>query len=78
MKIARLCLVLIFLRNAAFCDELVDSAKAIEDWIISIRRELHQIPELEFDLPKTSKAIRNVLDQLDISYKYHKQRLSIC
>lgn len=49
--------------------DFLQSAKSIEPWIIKLRRELHQIPELQFDLPKTAKAVRDVLDELNIPYK---------
>eukprot|EP00210_Caulerpa_lentillifera_P005801 g5547.t1 len=58
-------------------NDILQSSKSIEQWIIKIRRELHQIPELEFDLPKTSRVILNILDQLNISYKYPVARSGI-
>lgn len=39
------------------------------DWFIKIRRDLHKIPELDFDLPKTTKYISSILDKLNIKYK---------
>ena len=47
---------------------LLDAAKSLEPWLIDKRRELHRIPELEFDLPKTSAAVRRTLDAYGISY----------
>ena len=47
---------------------LLDAARSFEPWLIEKRRELHRIPELEFDLPKTTAAVRNVLDTYGISY----------
>ena len=38
------------------------------DYIVRIRRELHKIPELSFDLPETLKVIRRELDALGIPY----------
>ena len=38
--------------------------------IITIRRQLHQYPELSFQEYKTSKAIREVLDQWGIEYTF--------
>ncbi len=38
--------------------------------MIRWRRDLHQIPELELVLPKTVKYVSNVLDELEIPYKY--------
>lgn len=43
--------------------------KNIEDEIISWRRELHQMPEIGLDLPKTSKFVQDRLDELEIDYE---------
>jgi jasmonoyl-L-amino acid hydrolase len=40
------------------------------DWMVSIRRKLHENPELGFEEFETSKLIREELDKLGISYKY--------
>ncbi|KAK9829138.1 hypothetical protein WJX72_004097 [[Myrmecia] bisecta] len=42
----------------------------MEAWMVNIRRELHQWPELIYEEHNTSAAIRRVLDELDIPYKY--------
>ena len=39
------------------------------EWFINNRRELHKIPELDFDLPKTTKYITTILDELGVNYK---------
>jgi amidohydrolase len=41
----------------------------IHDWLVDLRRELHQIPELGYKEEKTSVKIRHVLDQLAIPYQ---------
>ena len=46
----------------------LELAKEIEDKIIYDRRKLHQIPELELNLPKTSAYICKRLDRMGISY----------
>lgn len=46
--------------------DVVSEVKKIEDKMITWRRELHAIPELELDLPQTSAYIRKVLDELGI------------
>ncbi|GAA0176685.1 M20 family metallopeptidase [Clostridium sediminicola] len=43
-----------------------DYAKKIKDEAISIRRELHQIPEIGEDLPKTRRFILNELNKYDV------------
>ncbi len=39
-----------------------------KDYIIRIRRELHQIPEVGYDLPKTLAVVRRELDAMGIPY----------
>ena len=41
---------------------------ADKDYIIGLRRELHEYPELEFDLPRTLSVVRRELDALGIPY----------
>ena len=45
-------------------------SKSMSDWIIKIRRELHEHPELMYEEFKTSKLIRRELDKLKIPYKH--------
>lgn len=42
--------------------------KADKQYIIRMRRELHQIPEIGFDLPKTLAVVRRELDAMGIPY----------
>lgn len=49
--------------------DYIKLAKDNEDLIIQMRRDLHQIPELELDLPKTSKYVKDRLDEWQIPYK---------
>lgn len=39
-----------------------------KDYIIKIRRQLHEVPELGFDLPKSSAIIRKELEAIGIPY----------
>lgn len=41
----------------------------IHDWLVDLRRELHQIPELCYQEEKTAAKICQVLDQLEIPYQ---------
>jgi len=50
--------------------QLLDEAEAARDWIVEIRRELHQYPELGFEEVRTSALIRRKLDELGIPYRY--------
>ena len=47
----------------------LDEASKEEDWLVQIRRELHQWPELMYQEHNTSLFLRKVLDNLGISYK---------
>ena len=51
-------------------NKIKDESMSISDWIISIRRELHEHPELMYEEFKTSELIRRELDKLEISYKH--------
>lgn len=42
---------------------------AFHDWLVDIRRELHQIPELCYTERKTAAKICQILDQLNIPYQ---------
>ena len=50
--------------------KIKDESKSISDWIINIRRELHEHPELMYEEFKTSELIRRELDKLKITYKH--------
>ena len=50
--------------------KIKDESKSISDWIIKIRREIHEHPELMYEEFKTSELIRRELDKLNITYKH--------
>ncbi|KAI8028868.1 IAA-amino acid hydrolase ILR1-like 3 [Camellia lanceoleosa] len=57
------------------CDQnyarsILSSAKKDRDWLVSIRRKIHENPELRFEEHNTSALIRKELDRLGISYTY--------
>lgn len=48
---------------------IIDEAKKIQDQIVAWRRELHQIPEIGVNLPKTSAFVVEKLEEMGIEYK---------
>lgn len=46
-----------------------EQAKRIEDKIIHWRRELHKIPEVGLELPKTSQYIQRQLEKMGVGYR---------
>lgn len=48
--------------------DVIKLAKENEDLCIEMRRELHKIPELELELPKTVKYVKSKLDEFGIEY----------
>ena len=50
----------------------------IKHEIINWRRELHTIPEIDFDLFKTSQYIKNELDEMGIPYVNMMAKVGIC
>ncbi len=55
--------------------KVIDSVD--KEYILSLRRELHMYPELEFELPKTLAVIRRELDAMDIPYTEEYGKSSI-
>ncbi|KAL3504195.1 hypothetical protein ACH5RR_034036 [Cinchona calisaya] len=53
-------------------DELLCFAKKKEnfEWIKSVRRRIHENPELAFEEYETSKLIREELEKMEISYRF--------
>ncbi len=49
---------------------LLEEAKAHQDWIVGIRRELHRHPELMYEEVRTSALVRRVLGELGIPFRF--------
>lgn len=56
---------------------LLQDAKALEDQIVTWRRQLHQIPEVGIHLPKTREALCSILDSMGASYRLHRETSGI-
>lgn len=52
--------------------EIIKKVKLYEDEIISNRRNLHKIPELGLELPKTSAYVMEQLDLMGIEYEFYE------
>ena len=48
-----------------------------KEYILALRHEIHEYPELEFDLPRTLAVVRRELDALGISYTEQYGKSSI-
>ncbi len=55
--------------TATSTTELLAATKAIEPWMIDIRRRLHQCPELLYDLHETSQIVREELSKVNIPFE---------
>lgn len=53
-----------------YAEEILSSAQKEKAWLVSIRRRIHENPELGFQEFNTSALIRSQLDELGISYEY--------
>lgn len=53
-----------------YAQEILSAAQKDKNWLVSIRRQIHENPELGFQEHNTSALLRRELDQLGISYSY--------
>ncbi|KAK7261743.1 hypothetical protein RIF29_28062 [Crotalaria pallida] len=62
----------IFTKSSSFTSKFLDLAKEpnVADWMVDIRRKIHENPELGYEEFETSELIRSELRKLGISYKH--------
>ncbi|GLJ55272.1 hypothetical protein SUGI_1186110 [Cryptomeria japonica] len=53
-----------------YATELMDAAKSDIEWLKSIRRRIHEYPEVMFEEYNTSALIRSELDRIGVSYEW--------
>ena len=54
-----------------------EECKDLQEYIVGLRRDLHQIPEVGFDLPKTQAYVTAELDKIGIPYVCSEKDSSI-
>lgn len=52
---------------------MFEKCKELQSYIVSVRRELHQVPEIGTNLPGTQAIIARELDQMGVSYKKNQR-----
>lgn len=50
-------------------ENILQNIEKNNQWFIITRRELHKIPELDFELPKTVAYVTSLLDEMGLTYK---------
>lgn len=58
------------LDETSYAKEILSAAQKDKDWLISVRRRIHENPEHRFQEYNTSALVHKELDKLGISYSY--------
>lgn len=56
--------------DQTYATQILSSAQNEKNWLISVRRKIHENPELLFQEHNTSALIRSELTKLGISYSF--------
>lgn len=56
--------------DQTYATQILSSAQNDKNWLISVRRKIHENPELLFQEHNTSALIRSELTKLGISYSF--------
>ncbi|KAL4187066.1 hypothetical protein AMTRI_Chr09g17040 [Amborella trichopoda] len=51
-------------------DAILEAAKREKEWLVSVRREIHEQPELSFEEHNTSALVRRELHGIGVSYSF--------
>jgi len=49
--------------------DLLTDARAVRDWMVTLRRRIHRHPELGYQEVETSRLVRAALDELGVTYR---------
>lgn len=52
---------------------MFEKCKELQSYIVAVRRELHQVPEIGTNLPETQAIIARELDQMGVTYKKNRR-----
>ncbi|KAF3432721.1 hypothetical protein FNV43_RR23823 [Rhamnella rubrinervis] len=70
LSLLSICPVLCTFDENYYSKEILSAAQHDKPWLVSIRRQIHENPELKFQEYNTSTLLRKELDKLGISYSY--------